>query len=116
MIVSANNIQSLYQTSLYPSLATRSLKYIHETADIVKLVVAGGMLKDVDDVDGVIPVLHPDVPAYVGLDLAQVVAVGALESGLLAALVTQMAGQVPLPREDAPAVRIRTRKLTGVLA
>lgn len=56
-------------------------------------------------------VLDPDVLPDVGLHLAHVVAVRALEPRLLAALVPQMARQVPLPREHAATVRVRAGEL-----
>lgn len=71
-------------------------------------------MKKIDYIDIVILMLDPNVFPYVGLDLAHVVAVGTLEPGLLAALIAKVARQVPFPREDAPAIRIRTRKLDAV--
>lgn len=50
---------------------------------------------------------------YVGLDLAQVVAVGTLEPGLLAALIAKMTRQVLLPLEYALTIRIGTRNFGG---
>lgn len=64
--------------------------------------------KDVDHVDVVVLVLHPDVLSYVRLYLAQVIAVRTLESRFLTALVPQMTGQVSLPSENASTIRIRT--------
>jgi len=69
------------------------------------------LLKKIDDIDIMILMLDPNVFSYVGLDLAHVVAVGTLEPRLLATLIAKMARQVPFPREDAPTIRIRTRKL-----
>lgn len=58
-------------------------------------------------------VLHPDVFPYVRLHLAHVIAVRTLEPRLLTALVTQVAGQVPLPSEDATTVRVRAGVRAG---
>lgn len=62
------------------------------------------LLKDVDNIDGVVFVFGPNVLPYIGLDLAHVVAVGTLEPGQLTALIAQMTHQVSLPREDAPTI------------
>lgn len=69
-------------------------------------------LKHIDHVDISVLVLRLDVLSYVGFHLALVLAIRTLESWLLTALISQMAGQVPLPREHASTIGIRT----GVLA
>lgn len=68
----------------------------------------------IDHVDVVVLVLALDVLPYVRLHLAHVLAVRALESRLLAALVAQVAGQVPLPREHAAAIGVRAGELAGL--
>lgn len=72
------------------------------------------LLKNIDNIDSMILMLDPNVLPYISLDLTHIFAVGALEPGLLAALVAKVARQVPFPREDALAIRIRTRKVDGV--
>lgn len=69
-------------------------------------------LEHIDHVDIPVLVLRLDVLSYVGLHFALVLAIRALESWLLTALISQMAGQIPLPREHASTIGIRT----GVLA
>lgn len=65
-------------------------------------------LEHIDHVDIPVLVLRLDVLSYVGLHLALVLAIRALEPWLLTALISQMAGQVPLPREHASTIGIRT--------
>lgn len=59
----------------------------------------------VDHEDGAVLVHPVDVPEYVGLPLPAIVAVGALEPRLHAALVPQVPLQGALPHENAGAVR-----------
>jgi len=54
---------------------------------------------------------HPNMLTYIGLDFAQIIAVGTFESGLLATLVAKVTYQILFPRKDTPAIRIRTRNL-----
>lgn len=94
----ARGIRQIATTSRQLRLVSRPLRAVREP----------GIIGDVENVDRRVLVPPDYVLAHVGLDLAAIGAVGALEARQKTTLVLQMPRQVALPIEGLAAVVIGT--------